>query len=193
MSPSLTPSEPVLTDGLVTLRPWRDQDAGAAGRWGEDVEIVRWSGVPADQSERLAREYIVQTRLARQAGLMVALAIVDASTDALLGACDVRRPDPMDPAIGELGYLLVAAAWGRGLATRAVGLLTDWSFRGLAMERVQALVHPENPGSARVLERLGFTREGLLRRYRAGNPEREDRIVYSLLPGELLAVAPAGV
>jgi ribosomal-protein-alanine N-acetyltransferase len=47
-------------------------------------------------------------------------------------------------------------------------------------------VHPENQASAAVLDRLGFTREGLLRRYRAGDDGREDRFVYSVLPGELV-------
>ena len=64
--------------------------------------------------------------------------------------------------------------------------LIDWSFRELRMGRVQALVHPDNPRSAAVLVRLGFQREGLLRHYRPGPAGREDRILYSLLPRELL-------
>jgi ribosomal-protein-alanine N-acetyltransferase len=180
---------PPLTDGVVILRAWNERDVRAAGRWGSDAELVRWSGVPGQQSEQLARAYMAETEVARRAGLIVALAIADADNGALVGACDVRRPDPTDPAIGELGYLLVAAARGRGVATRAVWLLVDWSFRALAMQRLQALVHPENPASARVLQRLGFTREGRLRRYRTAGGAREDRMIYSLLPGELAAVA----
>jgi RimJ/RimL family protein N-acetyltransferase len=145
--------------------------------------------VPADQSAQSARDYQERAELARQAGLMVALAIVDVESGALVGSCDIRRPDPIDPAIGELGYLLAAEARGRGLATRAIWLLTDWSFRELGMERVQALVHPDNRASARLLERLGFAREGLLRQYRAGANGREDRNVYSAMPGELVAMS----
>jgi [ribosomal protein S5]-alanine N-acetyltransferase len=72
------------------------------------------------------------------------------------------------------------------VATRALALLVAWSFAELRMGRVQALVHPDNPGSARVLVRLGFQREGLLRDYRAGDLGREDRLIYSLLSGELV-------
>lgn len=117
--------------------------------------------------------------------MSLALAIADAVTTLVLGSCDIRRPDPEDPALGEIGYLLSEDARGRGLATRAMFLLISWSFRELGMGRVQALVHPDNPRSAWVLDRLGFEREGLLRRYRAGDNGREDRILYSVLPGEL--------
>jgi hypothetical protein len=49
--------------------------------------------------------------------------------------------------------------------------------------------HPENPRSGEVLQRLGFRREGLLRDYRAGKNGREDRILFSVLPDELVLVA----
>ncbi|HEY2202059.1 MAG TPA: GNAT family protein [Solirubrobacteraceae bacterium] len=177
--------EPPLTDGVVSLRPWCDTHVTEVATWGHDPEIVRWSGVPVDQTADTARAFFARTEQARQAGLMVALAIADTESDRVLGSCDVRRPDPLDFAIGELGYVLVANARGRGVATRTVRLLTEWSFGELAMQRVQALVHPENPASARVLERVGFQREGLLRSYRAASRGREDRVIYAILPSEL--------
>ena len=193
MRATLPLPEPPLTDGVVTVRAWHDGDAPAAATWGRDPEIVRWTDVPVDQSEQLAREYVAETELARRAGLTVALAIADGRSDALLGACDVRRPDPTDPAIGELGYLLAGEARGRGLATRAIWLLTDWSFRELGMHSAYRRSYiPITPASVRLLERLGFTREGVLRRYRRGDRCREDRAVYAVLPGELVAIEPAG-
>lgn len=177
--------EPPLTDGIVTLRPLLDADMPEVAAWGQDPLLVRWSGVPVDQTADRARAFFRRAEEARQAGLMVALAIVDPQSDRVLGSCDVRRPDPFDLCIGELGYVLVASARGRGVATRAVRLLTEWSFAELGMQRVQALVHPENPASARVLERAGFRREGLLRSYRAAPDGREDRIIYAILSGEL--------
>lgn len=187
--PALPLPDPALNDGVVALRPWRQDDVPVVASWGRDPVIVRWTGVPAEQSANTARAYAIRAEEARRAGLMVALAIADAAADELLGSCDIRRQDPADPAIGELGYLLRAEARGRLVATRAIWLLTDWAFRNLAMERIQALVHPDNPASARVLKRLGFTREGLLRRYRSGAQGREDRVLYAVLPGELVAIA----
>jgi ribosomal-protein-alanine N-acetyltransferase len=178
--------QPPLTDGVVLLRPWRPEDAAATASWGADPAIVRWTGVPANYTEAAALAYMASAEAARVAGRSLALAIADAGTSAVLGSCDIRRPDPEDPALGEIGYLLCEEARGRGLATRAVELLVSWSFRELGMGRVQALVHPDNRRSAGVLECLGFEREGRLRRYRPGDNGREDRFLYSALPGELV-------
>jgi ribosomal-protein-alanine N-acetyltransferase len=178
--------EPPLSDGVVALRPWRDGDAPVKAAWGQDALIVRWTGVPANYTEKAALAWAARTEEVREAGLALALAITDATSGVVLGSCDVRRPDPEDPALGEVGYLLSETARGRGIATRAMALLIAWSFRELGMERVQALVHPDNPRSAGVLDRLGFQREGLLRHYRAGHVGREDRVLYSVLPDELM-------
>ena len=150
--------------------------------WGQDPLIVRWTAVPANYTEAAALARALEADEARQAGRSLGFAITDAASTAVLGSCDIRRPDPDDPALGELGYLLAEPARGRGVATRAMSLLIAWSFRELGIARVQALVHPDNPSSAAVLHRLAFRREGLWRHYRAGNSGREDRILYSLLP-----------
>lgn len=73
---------------------------------------------------------------------------------------------------------------GRGVASHAIRLFSQWSFSRLGMERLQALVHPDNPSSMRVLLRAGFQVEGLLRAYRAEPGGREDRVIFSLLAGE---------
>jgi RimJ/RimL family protein N-acetyltransferase len=148
--------DPPLDDGVVALRPWHEEDVPLMDEWGD-----------AEWLERALRD-----------GRTLPLAIVDAGTGALLGSCDLRRPEPDDPGRGEIGYLLLPEARGRGTATRAMRLLVGWAFRELGMRRVQALVHPDNPGSVAVLERLGFEREGLLRSYRPGG---EDRIMFALV------------
>jgi ribosomal-protein-serine acetyltransferase len=109
--------------------------------------------------------------------------VLDAASDSLLGACDVRLVDREDPRIGELGYLLSPAARGRGVMTSALRLLISWSFsEPLSLERLQAMTHVDNDRSMRLLERLGFAREGLLRGYRPSpGGGREDRVVWSLL------------
>ena len=176
--------EPQLSDDVVALRPWRREDAPVKASWDRDPAIVRWTEIPANNTEEGVLAWAARTEEARQAGRTLSLAIVDARSGVVLGSCDIRRPDREDPGLAEVGYLLAEEARGRGVATRALGLLIDWSFREIGMERVQALTHPNNPRSARVLERLGFQREGLLRRYRAGEAGREDRILFSILPDE---------
>jgi hypothetical protein len=71
-----------------------------------------------------------------------------------------------------------------------MALFIGWSFRELGSERVQALVHPDNPPSAAALDRLGCKCEGLLRRNRPGNAGREDRVLSAVLRGELVMPSP---
>jgi [ribosomal protein S5]-alanine N-acetyltransferase len=86
---------------------------------------------------------------------------------------------------GEIGYWMAREARGRGLGTRAVRLLSRWAIDALALERVELLANPANEGSQRLAERAGFTREGLLRRYRTRHGVREDLVMFSLLPEDL--------
>jgi len=169
--------DPPLDDGVVALRPWRAGDAPLIAAWGEDEEAVRWSAVPAGYTPEMASEYLEQAEQGRRAGRMITMAMVDAGSGALIGSCDIRCPDPEDRGLGEVGYLVAAEARGRGTATRVMRMIVEWAFRELGMRRVQALVHPDNPASVAVLERLGFEREGLLRRYRPGG---EDRIMFAI-------------
>jgi hypothetical protein len=74
---------------------------------------------------------------------------------------------------------------------RALRLGIPWAFAEHALARVQAFVSLDNEPSARLLERLGFVREGVLRSYRG---PRRDRVAFSILPDELTRpIEPDGV
>lgn len=84
----------------------------------------------------------------------------------------------------ELGFALRRDLWRRGLVGEAVSALIGFAFRTLGLGRLEADVDPRNQASIRVLERLGFRREGFLRqRYRVGG-EWQDAAVYGLLRSE---------
>jgi RimJ/RimL family protein N-acetyltransferase len=75
----------------------------------------------------------------------------------LVPGTDVQRPT------AEIGYWLAEPFWGKGIMTLAVRSLTDYAMEDLGMLRVFALPYTTNPASARVLEKAGFVREGILR------------------------------
>jgi RimJ/RimL family protein N-acetyltransferase len=91
-----------------------------------------------------------------------------------------RRPGSV-----EIGYWLIPRARGRGLGSRAVGLLARWAVTEAPLARVEALVVPDNIASQRVLEKAGFRREGHLRSYLVFERRRADALIYSLLPSDL--------
>lgn len=79
-----------------------------------------------------------------------------------------------------LGYVLARKFWGRGLMAEAARFLVDWSLEQPVIYRVWAFCDVENPASARVMEKAGMTREGVLRRWHVApniGPEPRDCIV----------------
>ncbi len=80
-----------------------------------------------------------------------------------------------------MGYCFDDATWGRGHATEAGRALLQWGFSTLALNRVQAETDTRNVASARVLEKLGFLREGTLREDCVVDGEVSDSWVFGLL------------
>lgn len=168
-----------LVDRDVTVRAWRPGDVPALAEFGLDPDNVRYGGAAPGRAEPEAADYLEAMERMRRDGRALAFAVVETPTDAILGACDLRLPLP---GVGEVGYLLAPAARGRGVMSRGLRLVVAWGFAELGLARVQAFASPENAPSVRLLERLGFVREGVLRSYRGAG---EDRVAFSLLPGEL--------
>lgn len=86
---------------------------------------------------------------------------------------------------GWLGYWIDRGVAGRGMASLAVALVCDHAFGELGLHRLQADIRPENGPSQRLVERLGFTREGVLRRYLDIDGEWRDHLAYALLADDL--------
>ena len=82
---------------------------------------------------------------------------------------------------GGLGYWVARAARGRGLMTEALLRVVRFSFEEIGLHRLEASHFPRNPASGRVLEKAGFTREGLLRGAVWKNEKPEDVIQYAIL------------
>jgi [ribosomal protein S5]-alanine N-acetyltransferase len=90
---------------------------------------------------------------------------------------------------GYLGYWIDRRVAGRGMASLAVALVCDHAFGDVGLHRVQADIRPENLPSQRLVERLGFRQEGLLRRYLDIDGDWRDHRTYALLAEDL----PGGV
>jgi ribosomal-protein-alanine N-acetyltransferase len=84
----------------------------------------------------------------------------------------------------EIGYNLIPSERGKGYGTEAVKLLIDYLFLSKDIMRIQAQTDPRNVGSKRVLEKVGFKPEGILRKSEFVRGEWRDRAVYSILREE---------
>ena len=90
---------------------------------------------------------------------------------------------------GYLGYWIDRSLAGRGMASLAVALVCDHAFGEAGLHRVQADIRPENLPSQRLVERLAFRQEGLLRRYLDIDGDWRDHRAFALLAEDL----PGGV
>ena len=171
-----------ISDGVVTLRPVTYADVPAVVDACKDPSIRRFNSAPAN--ELAAREWVDGATDDRPTSHAFRLAIADAMSEELLGSLGVPEAD-FDTERAEVGYWLVDSARGRGLATKALHLFCSWAFRELPLARLEAIPEVENTQSHRVLERVGFKREGVLRSYQVVHGERRDMVMYSLLPEEL--------
>jgi RimJ/RimL family protein N-acetyltransferase/ADP-ribose pyrophosphatase YjhB (NUDIX family) len=173
--------QPTLTDGVVTLRPFRDDDVDAAIA-GHDEEIAHWFGRPVDgvTTERMRQAIAGWRESYADDRSRVAFAIE--AEGAIVGSVEVAR---RGPGVGELSWVLYRGRRGRGLATRAVRVLIDYALTdvgqgGLGYSRVEAKVEPENTTSLRVATRSGLRREGV-RRIEPGTGDRAETTSYVVL------------
>ena len=181
--------DPPLSDGVIALRAWREVDAAALTAICRDEAIVRWTNVPAGYTENEARARIEQAEAERRAGSALLLAVVDAETPDVLGACDLRLA-ANDPLGAEIAYMLAARARGRGLMTSAVRLVSRWAIEDLGLTHLAISAHPHNLASIAVAERAGFVRGNVLRGYRLKKGRREDRVVLRMTGSEILVGEP---
>lgn len=169
--------DPELGDGVVRLRRWDLGDLDCVREAATDPRIPEGTTVPAVYTAELGQAFIQRQWSRIDTGEGVSLAVADAATDDAVGvAVLLVRPQP---AVVGIGYWVVPHARGRGLAARAVGLLSRWALAEAGMARVEAWVDRENVPSQRVLTAAGFTREGILRSFLSFSGRRADAVVFS--------------
>jgi RimJ/RimL family protein N-acetyltransferase len=115
----------------------------------------------------------------RTQGLLAAYVIEDLHSGELLGGTSLHHFDPLRDVV-EVGYWLFVTARGRGVATRSVQLMNEHAVAN-GIWRVEAHVRIGNAASERVLERLGFEREGVKRKYLRHAGGRVDATLFALL------------
>ena len=178
-----------LTDGLVTLRPWRADDAEAIVRRINDPDIAVFLDlVPQPYTPADAREWFAISREGWRARTSATFAIHVDGIDGAAGGIGIRFLEDLDEGGGEIGYWVGAEARGRGVATAATRLAASWAFEAVpTLERLQLRAAVDNVASNRVAEKAGFTREGVLRaqRFNRRLGRRVDFVMWSLLREEL--------
>jgi ribosomal-protein-alanine N-acetyltransferase len=103
------------------------------------------------------------------------------SDDALLGGITLANVRRGIVQAGTIGYWVGQPYTGQGVMTAALRVLLPTLFGELNLHRIEAACIPTNNPSVRVLEKCGFTREGLARRYLCINGVWQDHLLYGML------------
>ncbi|MGB8383035.1 MAG: GNAT family N-acetyltransferase [Dermatophilaceae bacterium] len=177
-------TQPVLTDGTVTLRAWSPSDLEAVFLACQDPDIQRWLPIPVPYLREHAATFIndvaPQQWAAQQA---VLFAITSTATAKLLGSCGVSTIQHRDM-VGHVGYWVAPWARGRKVAQQALRLLSHWAFSAGGLARLEFLIDPRNTTSVTVARALGCKKEGILRSRLLIHGTRTDMALYALLPDE---------
>jgi RimJ/RimL family protein N-acetyltransferase len=149
---------PELETERLRLRQWSLADLQAIVAMDCDPDVYRFLEKPGDPTKQRAD---TRGRILTDfgPGLGVWSIFPRDETANFLGYVLLSPLDDTGPDV-ELGFRLVSAAWGRGIATEASARLVRHGFETVELDEIIAVTDPDNEGSERTLKRLGFKREG---------------------------------
>ncbi|MFJ3794032.1 GNAT family N-acetyltransferase [Kitasatospora sp. NPDC090091] len=172
--------------GDIVLRPWGHRTevrGGVVARLLEasaDQAIALWNPIRAIDAAG-AKAYLDRWETGWDSGNAAAFAVVDSTDSDLLGNVALRWTDRAD-GLAMIGYWLMPAARGRGVATRATRAVTSWGIATADTRRIEIAHAVGNAASCRVAERCGYPAEGTLRAsYRFGDGEYHDEHLHARL------------
>lgn len=177
-------SIPSLQGELITLRKLRSSDAASIQRHASNRNVARFlPRLPSPYTMDEAWKWITATsRLARQ-GRAYNFGIEDGQSREIVGMIGLRNINRHDRN-AEIGYWVGKSFQRRGYAGEALRLVLKFAFNELRLVRAYAVVHQQNIGSIRLLEKIGFVREGIWRKGSFMNRRWHDVYAYGILKEE---------
>lgn len=156
----LLPPDSFATERLILRKPRAEDAPLIFSTYAQDPEVTRYLAFRphADVSE--ARDAVGRFLENWRSGKSYCWLIFRRDGEELVGAIAAREEQGIN-----LGYLLARPFWGQGFMSEALGAITEWAFSLPSVFRVWAVCDLDNHASALLLERNGFTQEGILRKW----------------------------
>jgi ribosomal-protein-alanine N-acetyltransferase len=173
------PPETLETKRLRLRRPALQDAEDIFRRYAQDPEVTKYLTWRPNRNIRETRDFLAACLRALDEGKSFHWVIERRADDELLGMITARVDDQK----WELGYVLARSYWGRGYMTEALKGLVDWALRQKDIYRVWSVCDVDNLASARVMEKAGMKREGILRRWSMHptiSDEPRDSYCYSI-------------
>ena len=174
----------------LIVRPVAAADLPALLAVNGDDEVTRFLPYASWRSLADAQLWFERMSILGARGESCQYVIVERSSGLAIGTCLLFRYEE-GSGRAEVGYVLGRQYWRQGLMSEALAALVGSAFQTLQLRRLEAEVDPLNQGSRRLLEKAGFTPEGLLRKRWVDKGVAHDTIIYGLLRDEWRPGTPA--
>jgi [ribosomal protein S5]-alanine N-acetyltransferase len=173
------PAVPELQTPRLRLRRLVETDApGLHVAYGDPAAMRFWDALPSRDLAETAARIRQSIEISPQWHAMFAVLLRDAGE--FVGMVNYHRRVPQQRRLA-VGWILVPAWSGQGLAEEATRALLNHCFTALDTHRIEAHIEPENAASIRLAERLGFRREGLMRDQLFVDEKPRNALLYALL------------
>ncbi len=171
--------QPLLQTERLVLRPFALSDAADVQRLAGAREVADTTlGVPYPYEDGMAEQWIGSLPEHLASGTLLTYAVTDQDAGNLLGVVSLAVTPKHSRA--EIAYWLGTPHWNQGYMTEAAGELIHYGFTAMGLSKITASHFARNPASGRVMQKLGMTPEGLLRRHVRKNDGFEDLVLYGL-------------
>ncbi|HEY3293114.1 MAG TPA: GNAT family protein [Candidatus Nanopelagicaceae bacterium] len=157
---------PTLSHGLITLRPVRETDIEEIYHACQDPLIPRFTTVPSPYTMTHAKFFVEEQEPARFASKSELLFVITqgyGEEETFCGLISFHSVSLGNHA-AEIGYWLSAPARGKGIATTALTMITEYGLQTMGLRRIEALVDVDNEASQALLRAAGYQLEGIMRR-----------------------------
>ncbi len=173
-------------DDRIRLRPFQSQDTGPiyqAARESLDDLIPWMTWAHSGYQQHEMENYIRLAQKGWESGSVYAFVITDLRDETMLGTVSLNHIHPVFH-FCNLGYWIRSSHRGQGLAGRAARLAARFGFEHLGLVRAEVVIAVGNRASQRVAEKMGATREGILRNRILIREDVQDAVMYSFIPAD---------
>jgi RimJ/RimL family protein N-acetyltransferase len=170
----------IRTDRLNLRRPRASDAADLYDGYARDPDVVRYLMWRPHESVADTQTYLERVHTAWESGTEMTWVLTLGDEDRLVGMVALRPRGFKH----DLGYVLARPYWGRGIMTEAARAMVNLSLEDPQVRRVWAVCDVDNTASARVMEKVGMTFEGVLRRWVIHpnvSPDPRDALCYALV------------
>jgi len=175
-----------MSDGVVCLRPLLKRDAKELTQAVQKSipELMPWmSWCHQGYSEKDAMQWLNTLPSGWDKGTDFSFAITDIADGQIVGGCGLSFVNSLFK-FGNVGYWVRSDRTGEGIASRSALLVARFAFEKVGLVRAEIVVAMDNQASTRVAEKVGATREGVLRNRLVVRGNVFDAAMYSLTPGD---------